>query len=160
MAKIPMALTMKQKVGVKCKCKCGSTTHSHPTHGDCPLNKKRRADVPDSLHDNVTPTESSESDGDIVCLSSDSSVDESGDAWQHNDLISGSLCMCGALNCAHKTYCPMNSRNRSSHVLFGADNAASALSDYPCTTGSERSDCTTESKKFRTSNKDGDGDGF
>lgn len=52
-----------------------------------------------------------------IHLSLDSSADESGDEWLHdNGLISGSLR-------AHKMYCPMNSTNRSSCVLFDADNA-------------------------------------
>lgn len=35
-----------------------------------------------------------------------------------------------------------------------------ALSDNPGTAGSEKSNCTEVSKKSRTSNKDGDCDGF
>ena len=50
------------KVGVKHKCKCGSTTHSCPTYGDCTLNKKRRVDVPDLLHDDLAPSELTDSD--------------------------------------------------------------------------------------------------
>ena len=53
-----------QKVGVKRKCKCGSTAHSPPTHRDCPMNKKRKIDVPVSLHDNIAPCDSSDSDRD------------------------------------------------------------------------------------------------
>ena len=55
-----------QKVGVKRKCKCGSSTHSLPTHRDCPMNKKRKVDAPGSLHDDVAPCESSDSDRDII----------------------------------------------------------------------------------------------
>ena len=78
------------------------------------MNKKRKVDVPDSTHDNVAPCESSDSDRDInpvVYISSDSSVDDSGDEVLH--LMSSSLCVCGDLNRGHKAYCPMNSRNRS-----------------------------------------------
>ena len=66
------------------------------------MNKKRKVDVPDSPHDNVAPCESSDSDRDInpvVYISSDSSVDDSGDEVLHDkDLMSSSLCICGALN--------------------------------------------------------------
>ena len=68
-----------------------------------------------SLHDNVAPCESSDSDRDInlvVHLSSDSSLDDSGDEWlDDEDLMSGRLCLCGGLNRAHKAYCHMSSRN-------------------------------------------------
>ena len=132
-----------QKVGAKRKCKCGSTTHSLPTHRDCPMNKKRKVDAPDSPHNNVAPCESSDSDRDIypvVYLSSDSNVD-SGDEWLHDeDLMNGSLCVCGALNRAHKACCPMNSRNRSSRVLFDADkNVAPVPSNKPGLGKSEKS---------------------
>ena len=49
------------------------------TGTDCPLNKKRRVNVPDLLHDGVTLSGSSDNDSDInpvVCVSSDSDVDE------------------------------------------------------------------------------------
>ena len=153
-----------QKVGVKRKCKCGSTTHSLPTHRDCPMYKKRKVDASVSLHDNVAPRESSDSDRDIspvVYLSSDSSLDDSGDEWLNDeDLMSGSLCLCGALSRAHKAYCPMSSRNRSSRVLFGADNKAPASSKKPGLSKSEKSNNTVESDKSRVSEKDGNSAGF
>lgn len=124
-----------QEVDVKGKCKCGSTTHSRPTHRDCSLSKKRRVDVPDSPRDYVIPSESDDSDTHLVGgLSSDacSSADESSDERLHDDdLISGSLCECGALNRAHKTYCPMNIRNRSGRVLFPPKDDLPARPDDP-----------------------------
>lgn len=145
---------------MKHKCKCGSTTHSCPTHRDCPLNKKRRVDVPGSLHNDVTLSGSSDNDSDInpvVCVSSDSIVDEASDEWMHdNDLISGSLCVCGSLNRPHKAYCPMRSRNRSSRVLFGADDVLPAPSNNSGHSKCGKSDDTVESDKFRMCKKDGD----
>ena len=139
------------KVGVKRKCKCGSTNHSRPKHRDCPLNKKRRVNVPDLLHNGVTLSGSSDNDSDInpvVCVSSDSNVDELSDEWmQDDDLISGSLCVCGSLNRAHKAYCPMNSRNRSSRVLFGADDVLPAPSSNLGHSKCGESDDTIESVK-------------
>lgn len=153
-----------QKVGVKRKCRCGSTTHSLPTHRDCPMNKKRKVNVPVSLHDNVAPCESSDSDMDItpvVYLSSNSSLDDSGDEWlDDEDLMSGSLCLCGALNRAHKAFCPMSSRNRSSRVLFVADNLGPAPSNKPGLSKSEKSNNTIESDKSRVSERDDSSVGF
>ena len=94
----------------------------------------------------------------VVYLSSDSSVDDSHDEWLHDeDLMSGSLCVCGALNRAHKAYCPMSSRNRSSRVLFGADNVAPVPSNKSGLSKSEKSNtctCSTiESNKSNVSEK-------
>ena len=81
----------------------------------------------------------------------------SGDKWLHdNGLISGSLCVGGALNRAHKIYCPMNSRNRSSRVLFDADDAVPVPSD---SLDRVESDDTMESKKC-PGKKSGDDVGF
>ena len=67
----------------------------------------------------------------------------------HDDLISGNLCVCGSLNRAYKAYCPINSRNRSSHVLFGADDVLPApLSNLGHSKCGE-SDDTIESDKFQ-----------
>ena len=42
----------------------------------------------------------------------------------------------------HKAYCPMNSRNRSTRVLFGADYVPPALSSKPGVSKSEKSNNT------------------
>lgn len=121
------------------------------------LNKKRRVDVRDSQHDDVLPQESGDSDSDIrpiFGLSSDSSADESSDDWLHdNDLISGGLCLCGAMNRAHKSFCPMNSRNRSSRILFGGNSAVPVPSD---SLNHITSDCAVKSEKRPSGKKDGD----
>ena len=106
------------------------------------------------VHNSVTLSGSSDNDSDInpvVCVSSDSNVDELSDEWMHDDdLISGSLCVCGSLNHAHKAYCPMNSRNRSSRVLFGADDVLPAPSSNLGHSKCGESDDTIESDKVHT----------
>ena len=58
---------------------------------------------------------------------------------------------------AHKAYCPMSSRNRSSRVLFGADNVAPVPSNKSGLSKSEKSNtctCSTiESNKSHVSEK-------
>ena len=72
--------------------------------------------------------------------------------------MSGNLCVCGALNRAHKAYCPMSSRKRSSRVLFGADNnVAPAPSNKP---GLSKSEKSIESDKSRVREKDDNSVGF
>ena len=103
------------KVGVQhlgSKCRCGSSTHNRTSHWDCPLNKKRKVDVnpivPETEDSDTVPKGSLCGHG----LSSDGSCDE----WFSDD-----LCFCGASNRAHKSHCPLNSRNYPSLDLLAAD---------------------------------------
>ena len=41
-----------------------------------------------------------------------------------DEVISGILCVCGAINRAHKSSCPMSSRNYPSRVLFPSNEDA------------------------------------
>ena len=93
----------------------------------------------------------------LLFVSSDSNVDELSDEWMlDDDLISGSLCVCGSLNRAHKAYCPMNSRNRSIRVLFGADDVLPAPSSNLGHSKCGESDDTIESDKDHMCKKDHD----
>ena len=95
------------KVGVKrqgSKCRCGSTTHSHTSHRDCPLNKKRKIDV-DPSQDIVLESEDSDTVPKGSLCGDELSLDGSCDEWFSDD-----LCVCGALNRAHKSHCPLNSQ--------------------------------------------------
>ena len=76
---------MVQKDSMKRKANVGLHLTVVP-HRDCSLNKKRRVVVPDTLHDNVAPSESSDSDiHPVVGLFLYSSADESGDEWLPDD---------------------------------------------------------------------------
>ena len=125
---------------------------------------KKKVDVSDSLHDNVAPCESSDSDSGVnpvIHLSSGSSVDDSDGEWLHDEeLMCGGLCMCGALSRGHKAYCPMSSRNRSSRVLFGADYVAPAPSNKVDLSKCEKMKNTVKSDKSRVSEKDDNSVGF
>ena len=111
-------------------CKCGSTSHSHSTHRDCPLNTK---------YSNVSSIDHSE---DLVCDKGDVvytakyqhsdvantrtvlSDDEStfSDLSLEGDYLEDSMiydsddetqCTCGAEGRAHKKACPLNP-----HLLY------------------------------------------
>ena len=95
------------RVGVKrpaSKCRCWSTTHNHK---NCPLNKRNKVyvdlplDVLPESDDSDTPPE-----GEGSFCGDEWSSDDSADEW-----FSDNLCVCGASSKAHKSHCPLNSRN-------------------------------------------------
>ena len=111
----------------KGKCKdCGSETHKSRRHKDCPCN--RAVTVEDSSSSDV-PTQSADSDQDTETGSdSGSGVLSDQLCFLDDDIISGNLCICGAYSRAHKTDCPMNSRNRyRGRTLFSHNMQSSPL---------------------------------
>ncbi len=100
----------------KRKCNCGSSSHSLPTHRNCPNNPKNRAtpigndNLADdraitSADDDVDFTDDDQVEEYLTLLVSDDELDT--DVFE--DAITSS-CTCGALNKAHSRTCPMNSR--------------------------------------------------
>ena len=106
---------------------CGSTTHKRSNHRDCPFNK-RRVDITNLKHTGniqALPDDAGYIQmhlDDLHCESKefDESYSSSTDDCVLEGIISGALCVCGAINRAHKK-CPMSSRNSSSRVLFPSD---------------------------------------
>ena len=108
---------------------CGSTTHRRSNHKDCPFNKRRKIEISTLKH-----TDSIPEDGDIQVQQGDlqddsEELDESfssssDDRVLDDEVISGILCVCGAINRAHKSSCPMSSRNYPSRVLFPSNEDA------------------------------------
>ena len=97
---------------------CGATSHQWSNHRDCPYKKIRGAGVSSRLEDDkasensddIEFSENSLSDADG---SSEGGVASSESDWCfEDDIISGNVCTCGAISRAHKTDCPLSSRNR------------------------------------------------
>ena len=116
---------------VEGQCKCGSTTHLRTSHKLCPYNKKRLKDAPTPPHrdDDVSPTHSDLSDGDLSLAGdnlSDESESTSSDDWCYeDDIISSDMCVCGALGRAHKRDCPMSSRSSLPTEVYSTDSRLS-----------------------------------
>ena len=108
------------------QCKCGSTTHQRTNHSDCPLNtkntisNKKKRESGNSVDDRATEdgdivyySEESQSDAGSIALKESVLTPTANSSWCfEDDIISGNLCLCGALGRAHKKECPINSRNR------------------------------------------------
>ena len=101
------------------KCKCGSTTHLRTNHSDCPYNVKNQksgVSEDDGGSDNsdvIYYSEDSLSDAESISLKGSVPTPIGDTSWCfEDDIISGNICMCGALGRAHKKDCPLNSRNR------------------------------------------------
>ena len=108
------------------KCKCGSTTHQRTTHSECPLNQKsgissrKKRESGDSVDDRASEdgdviyySEDSRSDAESIALNEGMPTPTGDSSWCfEDDIISGIICLCGALGRAHKKDCPLNSRNR------------------------------------------------
>ena len=61
----------------------------------------------------VYNSEDSLSDAESIALKESVLTSTANDSWCfEDDIISGNLCLCGALGQAHKKECPLNSRNR------------------------------------------------
>ena len=108
----------RQKVAEGKCAACGSTTHRRSNHRDCPFNKRRKVEIDTLKH--TDDIQALPEDGDIQMQQGDLYDDRVLD----DDVISGVLCTCGAINRAHKSSCPMSSRNYPSRVLFPSDEGA------------------------------------
>ena len=131
-----MTKRKRQKVADEKCAACGSATNKRSNHKDCPFNKKRKVD---STINHIEPLSDDCGESEEI----DESFSSSADDWTlEDDIISGTLCVCGAINRAHKKSCPMSSRNYPSRVLFppseciptsGAEVVKSELTDIGST---------------------------
>ena len=126
----------KAATGGKCSA-CGSTSHRSSRHRDCPFNKRAQGADDDKASENSDVVQLSDdplSDVHVAEGSSELGVPSSDSDWCfEDDIISGSLCTCGAYCRAHKKDCPLSSRNRyAGRTLFPKVSSVDPGTDLSC----------------------------